>query len=66
MTKNELKQAGAELSQAQVKLKVIAGVSIEVGVEVVVKCHFPAGGCLCVWNEIQNPTLKAAFCLTYV
>ena len=44
------KQAGAELSQAQVKLKVVAevGVEIVVVVEVVVEVDFktfPAGGC---------------------
>ena len=35
-----MKQAGAELSQAQVKLKVIAKVGVEVGVELELEGDF--------------------------
>ena len=35
-----MKQAGAELSQAQVKLKVIANVGVEVGVELELEGDF--------------------------
>ena len=48
-----IEQAGAELSHAQVELKVIAVVGVEVGFEVAVEVDFqtcPVGG----WVGVEN------------